>query len=45
LIIFGGGLPIKLNGQIIGGIGVSGATAQQDEEIARAGASIVQKVK
>lgn len=45
LIIFGGGLPIKLNGQIIGGIGVSGATAQQDEEIARAGVSVVQKFK
>jgi glc operon protein GlcG len=35
-----GGVPITLEGQVIGGIGVSGAaSAQQDEEIAIAGAS------
>jgi glc operon protein GlcG len=34
-----GGIPIAVNGQIVGGIGVSGASsAQQDEEIALAGA-------
>jgi uncharacterized protein GlcG (DUF336 family)/mannose-6-phosphate isomerase-like protein (cupin superfamily) len=34
-----GGIPITVNGQIVGGIGVSGASsAQQDEEIALAGA-------
>jgi glc operon protein GlcG len=37
-----GGMPIEFNGQIIGGIGVSGAaSAQQDEEIAIAGAQAV----
>ncbi len=34
---FGGGLPIKFDDMIIGGIGVSGVTAEQDEIIARAG--------
>jgi glc operon protein GlcG len=34
-----GGVPIVVNGEIVGGIGVSGASsAQQDEEIALAGA-------
>ncbi|CUS99034.1 GlcG/HbpS family heme-binding protein [Candidatus Kryptobacter tengchongensis] len=44
LVIFAGGVPIKVNGQIIGGIGVSGATAQQDEEIALAGISVVENL-
>ena len=35
-----GGIPIMFDGQLVGGIGVSGASsAQQDEEIAIAGAS------
>ena len=35
-----GGIPIVVDGQVIGGIGVSGASsAQQDEEIAIAGAA------
>jgi uncharacterized protein GlcG (DUF336 family) len=35
-----GGVPIEVDGQIVGAIGVSGAaSAQQDEEIAIAGAS------
>ena len=34
-----GGIPLTLNGEVIGAIGVSGAaSAQQDEEIARAAA-------
>jgi len=37
-----GGIPITVNGEIVGGIGVSGAaSAQQDEEIAIAGAQAV----
>src|SRR5678815_4134346 len=36
-----GGIPIIVDGQIVAGVGVSGASsAQQDEEIAIAGASI-----
>ncbi len=37
-----GGIPIVVDGQVIGGVGVSGATsAPQDEEIAIAGANAV----
>ena len=34
---FGGGLPISINGTVVGGIGVSGGSEQQDEECARFG--------
>ncbi len=37
-----GGVPIVVDGQVVGGIGVSGAaSAQQDEELAIAGANAV----
>jgi uncharacterized protein GlcG (DUF336 family) len=37
LVIFGGGLPIVEKGVRRGGIGVSGGSAEEDEECARAG--------
>ena len=38
-----GGIPIMVDGQVIGAVGVSGAnSAQQDEEIAIAGAAALQ---
>lgn len=37
LVVFGGGLPVVENGARIGGIGVSGGSAEQDEACARAG--------
>ena len=37
LILFGGGLPLVDNGRRIGGIGVSGGSASQDELCAAAG--------
>jgi uncharacterized protein GlcG (DUF336 family) len=36
-VIFGGGLPMREAGEVIGGIGVSGGSARQDEACARAG--------
>lgn len=41
LVVFGGGLPIQAGGDWIGGIGVSGASEQQDEECARAGLAAI----
>jgi len=41
LVMFGGGLPIVEHGVVIGGIGVSGATSEQDEDCARAGLSAI----
>lgn len=30
IVIFGGGEPLKINGEIVGGVAVSGGTAEQD---------------
>lgn len=38
---FPGGLPLRDQGDIVGAIGVSGASAQQDEACARAGAQAI----
>nr|WP_172684953.1 heme-binding protein [Comamonas testosteroni] len=35
-VVFGGGLPMREGGVLIGGIGVSGGSAEQDEICARA---------
>lgn len=37
IVVFGGGLPIREDGVLIGGIGVSGGSAEEDEICARAG--------
>ena len=37
IAIFGGGLPIKVGDKIVGGIGVSGGTVEQDVACAQAG--------
>jgi len=34
-----GGVPIVVDGKVIGAIGVSGNTPQEDEEVAKAGAA------
>jgi uncharacterized protein GlcG (DUF336 family) len=36
-IIFGGGLPISIKGEVVGGVGCSSGTAEQDREVAQAG--------
>ena len=44
IVIFGGGEPLKnAAGQIIGGLGVSGGTEEQDTAIARYGKEIFEK--
>ena len=37
MVCFGGGLPLRHAGRLIGGIGVSGGSEQEDEACARAG--------
>jgi glc operon protein GlcG len=37
-----GGLPLMTGGKVVGGIGVSGVQSQQDEQIAQAGAALLQ---
>ncbi len=41
LAIFGGGYPVVVDGELAGGIGVSGASEEQDMEIATAALSAV----
>ena len=36
VMIFAGGIPIKMNGQIIGAVGVSGGSGEQDQTVAEA---------
>ncbi|MGI6108630.1 MAG: cob(I)yrinic acid a,c-diamide adenosyltransferase [Eubacteriaceae bacterium] len=43
-VIFGGGYPIVMNGQIIGAIGVSGGTADEDMQIASAGLTVLDRL-
>lgn len=41
IICFGGGFPIKVDGQIVGAIGVSGGTVEEDMAIAKAAFEIL----
>jgi glc operon protein GlcG len=36
-VLLQGGVPVVVNGQIVGAVGVGGVTSQQDEQIAEAG--------
>ena len=37
IVTFGGGLPVRIDGAVVGAIGVSGGTVDQDIECAQAG--------
>ena len=39
LVVFGGGVPLLVDGQLVGAIGVSGGSAEQDVRCATAGAA------
>ena len=41
LVVFGGGVPIMVDGQLAGTVGVSGGTAEEDRAIAEAGVAAV----
>ena len=36
VVVFGGGLPLKRDGEVVGAVGASGGTSAQDQEIAAA---------
>lgn len=38
IMIFAGGVPLKRNNKVVGAIGVSGGSGEQDQEVAEAGA-------
>jgi uncharacterized protein GlcG (DUF336 family) len=39
IMIFAGGIPLKRSGRVIGAIGVSGGSGEQDQTVAEAGAA------
>jgi uncharacterized protein GlcG (DUF336 family) len=39
IMIFAGGIPLKNNGKVVGAIGVSGGSGEQDHAVAEAGAA------
>jgi uncharacterized protein GlcG (DUF336 family) len=39
IMIFAGGIPLKQNGKVVGAIGVSGGSGDQDHAVAEAGAA------
>ena len=39
VVIFGGGIPIKVDGAVVGAVGASGGSVEQDVSVARAAAS------
>lgn len=41
LVVFGGGYPISIGGQVVGAIGVSGGHYSQDMRVAQAGLAVV----
>ncbi len=41
LTVFAGGVPVRIDGKVVGSVGVSGGSSQQDREIAEAGAAAV----
>jgi uncharacterized protein GlcG (DUF336 family) len=41
LLLAGGGLPVVINGELLGGVGASGGTEDQDIECAKAGLAAI----
>jgi uncharacterized protein GlcG (DUF336 family) len=41
IMIFAGGIPLKMGGKVVGAIGVSGGSGEQDHAVAEAGAAAV----
>ena len=44
IVIFGGGIPLEADGRIIGGLGISGGTGEEDDSLARYGLSVLKEV-
>lgn len=44
IVIFGGGVPLKIGDKIIGGLGISGGTGEQDHALAEYGLSVLGEV-
>lgn len=45
IVLFGGGLPIRLQGRVSGAIGVSGGTVEQDIQVAQAAVNALEEMQ
>lgn len=45
IVLFGGGFPLPLHGQVIGAIGVSGGTVEQDIEVGESAVAALQEME
>ena len=41
IMIFAGGIPLRQDGKVIGAIGISGGSGEQDQAVAEAGAAVL----
>lgn len=39
VVVFAGGIPLERDGEVVGAVGVSGGTVEQDQQVAEAGAA------
>lgn len=44
IVVFGGGVPLKINGKVIGGLGVSGGSEEQDMYLAEYGEKVFNEI-
>ena len=44
IVIFGGGIPLKSGNTIIGGLGISGGTGEEDHSLAEYGQSVLNEI-
>ena len=44
IVIFGGGVPLKSGDTVIGGLGISGGTGEEDHSLAEYGQSVLQEL-
>jgi uncharacterized protein GlcG (DUF336 family) len=45
LVVFGGGMPITHGGEVVGAVGVSGGSAEQDVDVAEAAAGYLESLE
>jgi uncharacterized protein GlcG (DUF336 family) len=45
IVLFGGGYPLCLDGEVVGAIGVSGGSVEQDMQVAESSAKVLQDVQ
>ncbi len=45
IVLFGGGLPLRLQGTVAGGIGISGGTVEEDEQVASAALDVLNEME